>query len=71
MSCGVGHRCGSEPTLLWLWYRSAATDPIKPLALELPYAVSAALESKTKTKTKTKTKPKQNKTKKPQRVKIT
>ena len=24
-SCGVGHRCGSNLALLWLWYRLAAT----------------------------------------------
>ena len=28
VSCGVGHRCGSDLTLLWLWYRPAATAPI-------------------------------------------
>ena len=31
-SCGVGHRCGSDPMLLWLWPRPAATVPIWPLA---------------------------------------
>ena len=36
MSCGVGHRCGSDPTLLWLWRRLAATAPIPPLAWEPP-----------------------------------
>ena len=25
VGCGVGHRRGSDPKLLWLWYRSAAT----------------------------------------------
>ena len=25
MSCGVGHRLGSDPALLWLWCRPAAT----------------------------------------------
>ena len=24
MGCGVGHRCGSDPELLWLWRRPAA-----------------------------------------------
>ena len=24
VNCGVGHRCGSDLALLWLWYRSAA-----------------------------------------------
>ena len=27
-SCGVGHRCGSDPLLLWLWCRPAAIAPI-------------------------------------------
>ena len=44
MSCGVGGRCGSDPVLLWLWRRPAATAPIRPLAWEPPYAVGAALE---------------------------
>ena len=30
--CGVGHRCGSDSTLLWLWLRPAATAPIWPLS---------------------------------------
>ena len=53
VSCGVGHRCSSDPTLLWLWYRpeAAATAPIRPLAWEPPYALGAALEN-TKTKKK-------------------
>ena len=32
VSCGVGHRCSSDATLLWLWY------PIGPLAWEPPDA---------------------------------
>ena len=28
VSYGVGRRCGSDPTLLWLWCRLAATAPI-------------------------------------------
>ena len=36
MSCGVGCRCGSDPALLWLWPRPAATAPIQPLAWESP-----------------------------------
>jgi len=35
MSCGVGHRCGLDPVLLWLWYRPAATALIQPLAWNL------------------------------------
>ena len=30
LSCGVGHRCGSDPILLWLWRRPVATAPIQP-----------------------------------------
>ena len=29
MICGVGHRCGSDPVLLWLWCRPAATALIR------------------------------------------
>ena len=32
MSCGVGHRHGSDLVLLWLWRRPAATALIRPLA---------------------------------------
>ena len=46
MSCGVGHRRGSDLALLWLWQRLAATAPIRPLAWELPYAKNVALERK-------------------------
>ena len=44
MSCGVGHRRGSDPALLWLWHRPTATAPIRSLAWEPPYAVGAAQE---------------------------
>ena len=44
MSCGVGYRHGSDPTLMWLWYRPAAAAPIRPLAWEPPYAARAAQE---------------------------
>ena len=46
MSCGVGHRRDSDPTLLWLWCRLAAAAPVQPLAWELPYATGAALKSR-------------------------
>ena len=39
MSCGLGHRHGSDVALLWLWHRPAATAPIWPLAWECPYAM--------------------------------
>ena len=46
MSCGVGHRHGSDLALLWLWHRPAAVALIGPLAWEHPYAVGAALKKK-------------------------
>ena len=46
MSCGVGHRHGSDLALLWLWRRLAAVAPIRSLAWEHPYAAGAALKSK-------------------------
>ena len=42
MSCGVGRRRGSDPTLLWRW--PVATALIRPLAWEPPYAAGAAQE---------------------------
>ena len=51
MNCGVGHRCGSDLTLLWLWRRLVATAPIQPLAWDPPYATGdVALKNKTKQK---------------------
>ena len=44
MSCGIGHRRGSDPVLLWLWCRPAATALIRPLNWEPPNAVGAALK---------------------------
>ena len=44
VSCGIGLRCGSDPTLLPLWHRPAAVAPIRPLAWELPYASGEALK---------------------------
>ena len=44
VSCGVGRRRGSDPTLLWPWCRLAATAPIRLLAWEPPYAAGAAQE---------------------------
>jgi len=48
MSCGVGHRHGSDPGLLWLWRGLAATAPIRPLAWEPPYTTGVALEKRPK-----------------------
>ena len=44
MSCGVGHRQGLDPVLLWLWRKPVAIALIRPLAWEPPYAVGTALE---------------------------
>ena len=50
MSCGVGHRHGSDLELLWLWL--AAVVPIGPLAWESPCAMVAALEKAKRQKKK-------------------
>ena len=52
MSYGVGRRRGSDPALLWLWRRLAATAPKRPLAWEPPYAVGVAQEMTKKRKKK-------------------
>ena len=44
LSCSIGCRHGSDPALLWLWCRPAATAPIRPLAWELPHATGTALK---------------------------
>ena len=44
MSCGVGHRHGSDLALLWLWRRPVATAPIQPLDREPPYALGMSLK---------------------------
>ena len=54
LSCGVGCRCGSDPALLWLWLRLAATAPIRPLAWEPPYGTGVALEKAKRQKKKKK-----------------
>ena len=55
VSSGVGHRCGLDLALLWLWCRAVAAAPIQPLAWELPYAPGAALKRKKKSDDTTKT----------------
>ena len=49
MSCGVGRRHGSDPSLPWLWCKPASTAPILPPVWEPPYVVSTA-PKKTKNK---------------------
>ena len=58
VSCGVVRRRGSDPELLWLWCRPAATALIGPLAWEPPCAMRVAQEMAKRQK---KQKQKQNK----------
>ena len=51
-SCDVCGRHGSDPVLLWLCCRLAATDLIQPLAWEPLYAAGAALKRQKKKKNK-------------------
>ena len=48
VSCGVGHRGGTD--LVLLCCRPAAVAPIRPLAWDIPYATVAALKTKKKKK---------------------
>ena len=52
VSCSVGHRCGLDLVLLWLWL--AAVAPITPVAWEPPYGAGVALKSKNQKQNKTK-----------------
>ena len=42
MSCGVVFRHGLDLVLLWLWCKLEATSLIRPLTLEVPYAMGVA-----------------------------
>ena len=44
VSHDVGHRCGLDSALLWLWRRPTAAVLIQPLAWELPYVAAAVLK---------------------------
>ena len=44
VSCGVGHRQGSDLALLWPWCRLAAAAQIQPLAWEPLYASGTTLK---------------------------
>ena len=48
MSCGVGHRCGLDLVLLWLWQGLSAVALIQPLAWEHPHATPVVLAGKKK-----------------------
>ena len=56
MSYGVDLRRDSDPELLWLWRRPAATSLIRPLAWEPPHAAGSALEKAKSQKAKKKKK---------------
>ena len=36
MSCSIGHRCGLDPALLWLWYRQKNCSSNLPPSLGTP-----------------------------------
>ena len=57
MICGVGHKRGSDPALLWLWCKLVPTALIRPLAWEPPYAAGAALGGKKKNQMQAKARP--------------
>ena len=50
VACGIGHRCGLDLELLWLWYRLAVAALIQPLAWELPYTMGVVLKRPKKKK---------------------
>ena len=45
VSCGVGHRRGSDLPLLWLWCRPVATAPVWHRVWQPPHAVSVTPKS--------------------------
>ena len=51
MSCGVGHRRGLDPALLYLWYRLAATVPIRPPSLGTSIGVALKRQKTRQNKT--------------------
>ena len=44
VSCGVGHRHGLYPVLLWLWRKWVSVALTQPLAWEPPHAAGMALK---------------------------
>ena len=50
VSCGVGHRCGLDLALQWLWYRLASIAQILPLVWDPPYAEGVDLKRQKKKK---------------------
>ena len=56
VSCGIGDRCGSDPSLRWLWRRQGAIALTGPPAWEPPYALGATLKRQKDQKIKIKNK---------------
>ena len=52
VSCGIGHRCSSDPALEWFWHRPAAATPVELLAWEPPYVTGVGLKRQKTTTTK-------------------
>ena len=46
----IAARCGSDPALLWLWYRPVPAVLVLLLAQKLPYAAGGAIKRKKKKK---------------------
>ena len=63
MSGGVGGRRSSDPTLLWLWCRLAATALIGPPSLGTTYASGVALKKRQKDQKKKKKRMRQSRLK--------
>ena len=61
VSCGVGRRHGSDPSLLWRWVRPEAAPQLQLNPLELPYAVGVAQKKQKKKKKKKKKKKRKKK----------
>ena len=57
MSCGVGHRCDSDPVLPWLWCRPAAAALIPPLGPSIRHRCSPQEGKQTNVRTNKKTPP--------------
>ena len=57
MSCGVGHRHGSDQALLWLWCRLVSAAAIWPLSWELPHVMGGALKKTKREKKKAQSQP--------------
>ena len=61
MTAALHHRCSSDPALLWLWCRLAATSPMGPLAWETSICCRNGPKQTNKQKSKNKTNQQQQK----------